>query len=145
MTDQKRNSSPLLLLLDGVLSQDEQSTNLAMEQLQAFDPSLKDDVGRSPMRSSTTLEHIVQVIIQKQPQMAQVASESDGSTPAHFAASIGNVKVASCLLEQYPAAALMHNKKGKIPLHYAAREGRLDMVQFLLDKFPKSAAVMTRK
>jgi ankyrin repeat protein len=144
MSDDKRNSSPLLLLLDGVLSQDEQSIDLAMEQLHALDPSLR-DIRASPLRSSTALEYIVHVVMQKRPQLAQVASESDGSTPAHFAASIGNVKVAGWLLETYPAAALMHNKKGKIPLHYAAREGRMEMVHFLLQRYPKSAAVMTRK
>jgi ankyrin repeat protein len=138
------SSSPLLLLLDGVLSQSEPTVNLALQQIQTIDPTLK-DVCKSPLRSSAALELIVERLISIQPHLARVSSESDGSSPLHFAASIGNVHVASLLLQQYPASAVMHNKKGKIPLHYAAREGRIDMVHFLLHHVPVSASVMTHK
>jgi hypothetical protein len=35
-----RNNTLLLLLLDGILSQDEQSTSIALEQIKKLDPSL---------------------------------------------------------------------------------------------------------
>jgi ankyrin repeat protein len=141
---QNSSSSPLLLLLDGVLSQDEAAMNLALNQIQTIDPTLK-DVCKSPLRSSSTLELIVHRLLTAQPGLARISSATDGSSPLHFAASIGNIRVASWLLQRNPASALMHNKKGKIPLHYAAREGRTDMVHFLLQQVPSSAAVITHK
>jgi ankyrin repeat protein len=138
------SSSPLLLLLDGVLSQSEQTVNLALQQIQTIDPTLQ-NLGKTPLRSSSALELVVQRLISIQPNLARVSSEADGSSPLHFAASIGNVRVASLLLQCYPASAVMHNKKGKIPTHYAAREGRIDMVNFLLHHVPLSASVMTHK
>ncbi|KAG7368014.1 ankyrin repeat domain protein [Nitzschia inconspicua] len=141
---QASSSSPLLSLLDGVLSQDEPSMMRALDQIQMIDPTLK-NLCKSPLQSSSALEFVVQRLLLAQPRLAQISSETDGSLPLHFAASIGNVRVASWLLQQHPESALCHNKKGKIPLHYAAREGRIAMVQFLLQQEPQSAAVMTHK
>jgi len=140
------NGSPLLLLLDGVLCQDEESTGNALIQLEKLDPSFNSShVSISPLRSASTLEKIVKHILIIKPHLARVASESDNSLPLHFAASIGNIKVASLLLEHHRDAALTHNSKGKIPLHYAAREGGAEMVRFLLQQFPTSAKIMTEK
>ena len=79
------------------------------------------------------------------PQLAQIASKHDSSLPLHFAASIGNVRVAGLLLEQYRAAACTANSKGKIPLHYAAREGRTEMVSFMLQMVPETASILSKK
>mmetsp|Transcript_32557 Transcript_32557/g.54525 ORF Transcript_32557/g.54525 Transcript_32557/m.54525 type:complete len:591 (+) Transcript_32557:1378-3150(+) len=138
------NSSPLLLLLDGVLSMEERSVNSALEQIQALiGPHVC--IRDSPLQSASALECVVEQVMMKHPELAQLASSTDGSLPLHFAASIGNVRVASLLLQQYPDGALKHNTKGKIPLHYAAREGRVNMVSFFLDLVPKCASVLTKK
>lgn len=97
------------------------------------------------MRSASALEAIVNRLLTIDPYMARVRSESDGSLPLHFAASIGNIRVVAILLDYYMEAALTHNTKGKIPLHYAAREGRTEMVRFLLRLVPSCAAVLTKK
>ncbi|OEU19638.1 hypothetical protein FRACYDRAFT_235696 [Fragilariopsis cylindrus CCMP1102] len=134
-----RNNTPLLLLLDGILSQDEQSTSIALEQIKKLDPSLasitfsgsvsdndndeqsSSSSSLSPLRSASVLEDIVGRLLGIQPQLARIPSENDGSLPLHFAASIGNIRVTALLLHHYRDAALMHNTKGKIPLHYAAQ------------------------
>jgi len=154
------NNTPLLLLLDGVLSQDEESTDTALKQMAKLDPKFQyfqsseaqpaDSINfvfeyRSPLHSASRLEAIVERFLIVKPDLARVASESDGSLPLHFAASIGNIRVASVLLNNHRDAALMHNTKGKIPLHYAAREGRSEMVKFLLRLVPLCAVVSTKK
>eukprot|EP00536_Pseudo-nitzschia_multiseries_P004258 jgi/Psemu1/284987/fgenesh1_pg.70_\ len=145
-TTSNRNGTPLLLLLDGILSQDELCTNAALSQIEQIDPSFRyhkciplspnskhssaDDsciIRDSPLRSASALEAIVERLLAIQPHLAQVSSENDGSLPLHFAASIGNIRIASLLIRHYREAALAHNTKGKIPLHYAAREGRTEM------------------
>mmetsp|Transcript_37879 Transcript_37879/g.92191 ORF Transcript_37879/g.92191 Transcript_37879/m.92191 type:complete len:639 (-) Transcript_37879:782-2698(-) len=143
------SASPLLLLLDGILSQDNETTQAAMEQIGQLDPKLTaymsyHNMG-SPIRSSAALEVVVDALMGRMPHLARVASDSDGSLPLHFAASIGNVRVASLLLTSYREAAVRHNAKGKIPLHYAAREGRVEMVRFLLSIAPECASVATKK
>jgi len=156
----QRNNTPLLLLLDGILSQDEQSTSTALKQIERLDPAFQYlqsiETGsvtgstpgpeyESPLRSASALEGIVERLLTIKPELARVASESDGSLPLHFAASIGNIRVAALLLDHHRDAALMHNTKGKIPLHYAAREGRIEMVRFLLRLVPVCAAILTKK
>ncbi len=149
-----RNESSLLLLLDGVLSQEEQSTSAALKQIKSLDNGIETDSTasvspefeyESPLRSASALEGIVQRLLTIKPELARVASESDGSLPLHFASSIGNIKVAALILERYRDAALTHNAKGKIPLHYAAREGRIEMVRFLLRLVPICASTLTKK
>ena len=154
------NNTPLLLFLDGILSQDEQSTDTALKQMAKLDPKFQYFQStkahstngnnsvleyRSPLRSASRLEAVVERLLIVKPDLARVASESDGSLPLHFAASIGNIRVASVLLNHHRDAALMHNTKGKIPLHYAAREGRTEMVKFLLRLVPLCAAISTKK
>ena len=138
-----RNNSSLLLLLDGVMSVDEQSTAPALEQIKKLNPDFQ--CLKSPLRSASALETIVEHLLKIKPELARVASESDGSLPLHFAASIGNIKVAALLLDHHRDAALAHNTKGKIPLHYAAREGRVEMVRFLLRLVPICASAFTKK
>ena len=128
-----RSNTPLLLLLDGVLSQNEQSVGAALEQIAKIESNYYHynrlpaaDIEReSPLRSALVLEEMVERLLSTQPHLARIASENDGSLPLHFAASIGNIRVATLLLHHHRDAALTHNAKGKIPLHYCAREGRL--------------------
>ena len=137
------NTTPLLLLLDGILSQDEVATNDALRQLREIIPlpSLQE----SPLRSASSLELIIRACMLHQPQLAEMSSKNDGSLPLHFAASIGNVLVAKLLLEQNRNAACTPNSKGKIPLHYAAREGRLAMVVAMLRMVPETASIQSKK
>jgi len=155
-----RNNTPLLMLLDGILSQDEQSTITALKQIEKLDPAFQypqsihagyisdpssDPEYESPLQSASALEGIVERLLTIKPHLARIPSESDGSLPLHFAASIGNIRVADLLLNHHRDAALTHNTKGKIPLHYAAREGRIEMVRFLLQLVPICAAILTKK
>lgn len=151
-----RNNSPLLLLLDGILCHDEHSIATALNQIKKIDPdfqfveSIETDSSpsseyESPLHSASALERIVERLLKVKPELARVASESDGSLPLHFAASIGNIKVTALLLDHHRDAALTHNAKGKIPLHYAAREGRIDTVRFLLRLVPICASTLTKK
>ena len=144
------SNSSLLKLLDGVLSQDQQCTDAAIEQMKKLDPGFDAGSGSSsgfdsPLQCASALENIIERLMKIKPDLARVASESDGSLPLHFAASIGNIKVAALLLKQHRDAALTHNAKGKIPLHYAAREGRTEMVRFLLRCVPLCASTVTKK
>jgi ankyrin repeat protein len=143
-----RSNSHLLLLLDGILSQDENSTLSALQQIETLVPSLGPLLGSehcNPLRSVSVLERVIEGLLRHHPHLAKVKSENDGSLPLHFAASIGNVRVAFLLMEQYFLAAGEHNTKGKIPLHYAAREGRVDLVDFMLLHAPQCATVLTKK
>lgn len=157
-TTSQQENIPLLLLLDGVLSQDEEKTGIALQQIEKLDPTFQylqsinsgSITGpgleyNSPLRSPSALEGIIERLLTIKPHMARVASEIDGSLPLHFAASIGNIRVAALLLNYNRDAALTHNTKGKTPLHYAAREGQVEMVRFLLRLVPLCAAILTKK
>lgn len=133
---------------------------MALKQIEKLDPEFQylrrvetdsiegDNSGpeyKSPLRSASVLEGIVRRLLTIKPQLARIASVSDGSLPLHFAATIGNIKIAALLLHHHRDAALTHNTKGKIPLHYAAREGRTEMVRFFLRFVPDCAAILTKK
>jgi ankyrin repeat protein len=135
--------TPLLFLLDAILSQNADRTTTALEQIQ--DLVNIGPLQESPLRSASALEYIVQSLMIHHPHLAQVASSNDCSLPLHFAASIGNTRVAGLLLEKHRRGAVTPNSKGKIPLHYAAREGRTDMVKFMLHIVPEAAAVLSKK
>jgi ankyrin repeat protein len=135
--------TPLLSLLDGILSQDVTQVQQAMSLINKIvsGPPIEE----SPIRSAETLAMVIQRLLQHRPKFATVASGHDGSLPLHFAASIGNVQVASLLFSCHPPAASTPNSKGKIPLHYAAREGRADMVVYLLQADPRTASIRSKK
>eukprot|EP00934_Nitzschia_sp_Nitz4_P008781 Nitzschia sp. Nitz4//scaffold208_size52459//17654//19495//NITZ4_006810-RA/size52459-processed-gene-0.24-mRNA-1//1//CDS//3329541651//8771//frame0 len=134
--------TPLLLLLDGILSQDATRTEQALEQLKAVAPL---PATGNPMTSGSALESILRALMRASPELAAGVSALDGSLPLHFAASIGNIRVAHILLQAHPKAAVTPNKKGKIPLHYAAREGRSEMVEFFMRETPQTAAIQSKK
>ena len=136
------STTPLLLLLDGVLSQDRNQTTVAMKQIQDMVPLR---IEESPLRSAEALARVLHVLMESHPHLASVPSGRDQSLPLHFAASIGNIQVAASLLDRYPHAASTPNSKGKIPLHYAAREGRTNMVVFLLQRTPQTAQIRSTK
>lgn len=134
-------TTPLLSLLDGVLSRDEEQIRQAMQHLHSA------AIPTSEVRrlNVSTLVNIVASIVARKPEWASVASQRDGSLPLHFAASIGNIEVARLILQHNRQATSVPNHKGKIPLHYAAREGRTEMVEYLLQEAPETAAIRSKK
>jgi ankyrin repeat protein len=138
--------TPLLLLLDGVLSQDEQRTREAVHQIQDSNiPGLPEEELPRLLSSASTLEQMVASLMKHRPEWAAVASARDGSLPLHFAASIGSIPLARLILDANLQAAATPNQKGKIPLHYAAREGRTDMVTFFVKQDPMTASILSTK
>jgi hypothetical protein len=110
------SSTPLLFLLDGVLSQDDDRVNEAVHEIQRLVPSLQPAATVAPSDNtalattatasaslctdSVQLCRIVTALLEHCPELASVRSEHDGSLPLHFAASLGNVQVAQTILEK---------------------------------------------
>lgn len=111
-------TTPLLLLLDGVLSKDEARVADAMndilytlrvyalwnENLINDDPSQSaplhyTEVIESPCNSAASLERVLNALLDQYPHLAQIPSDHDGSLPLHFAASLGNVPAAVTILQ----------------------------------------------
>lgn len=146
-------TTPLHLLLDGILSNDYEQVNEAVNYVANSQPSSMTPAQHSKLvsimlqaRSSTnTITNIVQFILQRDPDMASVKSAVDKSLPLHFAATLGNKDVAAMLIKAYPQGVLAANEKGKLPIHYAAREGRVDVVDLLLQADPSCAKVTSHK
>lgn len=171
MTSSAPTTTPLLLLLDSILSQDAErilrtrqavyrivmnakeassTTRHRAAAVEAAALIVDDTATRSAAQqqqhpSSCTLLRDVDMILATFPSLASIASAHDGSLPLHFASSIGNVGVAARILSQYPTAASTPNAKGKIPLHFAAREGRSDMVAYFLRATPETAKIASKK
>ena len=101
--------TPLLLLLDSILSQDEADVRSAVQgivqrlRLVGIDLQLggggDDDDLALPLRSTESLCLIIQTVGVAFPAWAQTPSD-DGSLPLHFAASLGKPQVARLLLAQ---------------------------------------------
>ncbi|CAB9522136.1 Ankyrin repeat-containing protein [Seminavis robusta] len=138
-------TTPLLLLLDSVLSQDAARINEARTRIRQLVIQANGQAPAPTNPSHFSLLQEVDTLLTPYPHLASVASTHDGSLPLHFAASIGDVQVATRILSQYPPAASTPNTKGKIPLHYAAREGRTDMVAYFLYATPRTAEITSKK
>ena len=87
------SSSPLLQLLDAVISQDDLRIQLSMNEVRGMLPPFV----VLPDVSTTHLAEIVRSLLRNYPNLASTASLQDGSLPLHFAASLGSVGVASAL------------------------------------------------
>ena len=83
-------SSPLLLLFDGYLSQDDDRVNQALHAMTG------QPVGQ-PMLSPDELYQVVDKYLESNSQVAAIPSSHDGSLPLHFAASFGNVALAELI------------------------------------------------
>ena len=84
-------SSPLLLLLDGYLSQDDDRVRQALEAMTG-----------QPMQGNSLLppDDLVRVVskyLETNSQVASIRSSHDESLPLHFAASFGNVALAELI------------------------------------------------
>jgi ankyrin repeat protein len=140
-------TTPLLLLIDGLLSQDEQQILTATGQMASMLLRLREIHLPLPAESPTPQDicRILHVVLGAFPDLASTPSKYDGSLPLHFAASLGEVDMAALILNKFPSAASTPNSKGKTPLHYAAREGRLDMVNLFIRICPQCASLMSSK
>ncbi|KAL7570016.1 hypothetical protein ACA910_017060 [Epithemia clementina (nom. ined.)] len=145
------STTPLLLLLnellisheDGNRQEQEEGIRSALDAIHAMV-----GCGLPPISSPLTsrdLVCIVKTLLTAHPELSRIPSTAEGSLPLHLAASLGDVNVASVLLDHYPEAASKPNAKGKIPLHYAAREGRVDMVRLFMKVAPYTAAIKSKK
>jgi hypothetical protein len=124
-----RKMSPLLLVLDGVLSQDADRVAEALQEIAGVLPAAAalpvgiltpsdlmimmsaaaaadaaDADSSSPSSSpspssSDALLNLVRALLEASPDLAGLPSTHDGSLPLHFAASLGDVRVASLLLD----------------------------------------------
>lgn len=95
-------TTPLLLLLDGVLSQDETRTreavSLISEKLRELHQVLP--TTGCPLNSRPALHAIVYALLSACPDDISVRSSHDNSLPLHFAASLGDIHVANMILMQ---------------------------------------------
>lgn len=140
------STTPLLFLLDSVLSQEPARIREGRTRIREVVAKVSPGLAARPVQQGCDfLVQDVDMLLTAFPNLASVASTHDGSLPLHFAASIGNVKAATRILSQYPAAASTPNTKGKIPLHYAAREGRSDVVAYFLCATPQTAEITSKK
>ena len=100
------HSTPLLLLLDSVLSQDPErireakvriSESIEKAGVQTQNNSFSGTPSAPGTTASNSLVQDVELLLNIFPNVASIPSSHDGSLPLHFAASLGNVQVASML------------------------------------------------
>ncbi|XP_047965475.1 protein ACCELERATED CELL DEATH 6-like [Salvia hispanica] len=80
---------------------------------------------------------VLEAIINAKPGLIQMR-DNEGRNPLHFAASLGHLKAANYLLQNYPFNATRRDKKGKLPIHLAALEGHVDIICALLQDIPEA-------
>lgn len=97
-------STPLLLLLDGILSWNEERLELALGEIRIL---LKNvgiyhidlpEYNVSLLDSSSNLLYIIERLVLLYPQFCAIPSRHDGSLPLHFAASLGDPQIAAVIL-----------------------------------------------
>lgn len=95
------STTPLLRLLDCILSQDAERTRCTVRSicmdLKEVGRSLELDT--SPLMSAASLCTVIQELLSAFPQYAKIPSAHDGSLPIHFAASLGSVEAARIIID----------------------------------------------
>ena len=97
---------PLIQLLDGVLAQSERRVNIAVTEITNILLAHSGTVVQLPhpemsmLNSVTNLHCLLQTLLTKLPEYASYPSQRCWSFPLHFAASIGNIQVASLLMSK---------------------------------------------
>ena len=95
------STTPLLLLLDSVLSQEPDRIRDARTRIRQVVAKVNPEAAAQPMMQGPNfLIQDVDMLLTAFPQLASQKSTHDGSLPLHFAASIGNVQVATRILSQ---------------------------------------------
>ena len=101
------DTSPLLLLIDGVLADDEEEIRSAAEDIRSLLKSKNTKYATSqedpdelpdPAACTENLCCMISALGQAFPEMVRTPSINDGSLPLHFASSLGIPAVAQLLL-----------------------------------------------
>jgi hypothetical protein len=100
-------TTTLLLLLDSVLSQDNERIREARTRLRQLVSNAKGGAPLAPLDANFSLLDEVDMLLSYFPNVASVASTHDGSYPLHFAASIGQVKLATRIFNQVSSVGLV--------------------------------------
>jgi hypothetical protein len=97
---------PLIQLLDGVLAQSERRVRVAVTEITRMLLEHDGTILQLPHPESSTLScvmnlhAVLQTLLNVFPEFASYPSQRDVSLPLHFAASIGNIQVASLLMSK---------------------------------------------
>ena len=93
------STTPLLLLLDGILSQDETRVDSAVREiLPLLQTPFPLPPGESIVRNRTLLYQLLYALLSARPDLCQIPSLHDNSLPLHFASSLGDVQVLNLIL-----------------------------------------------
>jgi hypothetical protein len=92
-------TTPLLLLLDSFLSHDDEQIHDTISQVEELLKSSKrcSNLNTGSDQALNFAGNIVYDLLETFPNLASVASAQDGSLPLHFAASLGDVNIASVI------------------------------------------------
>ena len=93
-------ATPLLFLLDGVLSEDECRVEEALAEIERLGCPCPPPTSSSPCFCKEALVEVLSSLLSRYPDMAAFPSEHDGSLPLHFAASLGYVPAAKIILSK---------------------------------------------
>jgi len=104
-------------------------------------------------------DEVIELLIQCWPESVQMATKADGSLPLHLYAGLGarafvreedsilachggkaSWTVMQSLVQAWPDAVRVPDKRGYLPLHYACSKGKcnLEMIQYLIQCWPES-------
>jgi hypothetical protein len=87
------STTPLLLLLDSILSQESERIREARNRIRQVVAKVDPGLAARPVEQGPSfLIHDVDMLLTAFPNLASVQSSHDGSLPLHFAASIGDVQ-----------------------------------------------------
>ncbi|MED6218506.1 hypothetical protein PIB30_027161 [Stylosanthes scabra] len=105
--------------------------------------------GNSPLHAAILKRNsgLIEYILEKRSELIHLKDEK-GSTPLHYAASIGYLKGVQILLIRKGTSsnALAWNKKGHLPIHVACKKGHVDIVKELLQlEWPTSMDLFSKK
>ena len=94
-------ATPLLFLLDGCLSQDEERVQEALQEIvEVIGTKRMPSLAASPCVCPQALCLVLTALLTVRPDFCRRPSEHDGSLPLHFAASLGNVQVAYIVFQK---------------------------------------------
>jgi ankyrin repeat protein len=71
-------------------------------------------------------------------------TDSDASTPLHYAAKAGKIDVVKFLVQLWPEGVREQGNHSDTPLHLATQTGKIDLVKFLVERWPEGTRVTNR-
>ncbi|KAK2971014.1 hypothetical protein RJ640_000363 [Escallonia rubra] len=76
--------------------------------------------------------HFVEKLVHMMPPEALLLQSKTGDTALSFAATVGNTKAVTALVEKNPSSLYIRNRGGQLPLHLAAGFAHKDTLLYLL-------------